>query len=58
MGELEEHHLEFELCQGRGGGAESGRALAGHEQLRFLLLSGIETGFDLNEGKYEDCCLK
>ena len=35
-----------------GAGGGSGRVLGGHEQLRFLLLSGIETGFDLNERKY------
>ena len=51
LGELEEHHQEFELRLDREVAEGSGTVLGDHEQLPFLLLSDIETGYDLNEKK-------
>ena len=51
---MEEHHREFELCLDMEVAEENERVQGDHEQLPFLLSSGIETGFDLNEGKYRN----
>ena len=53
LGESEEHHREFELRLDMEVVEANGTVRGDREQLPFLLLSGIETGFDLNEGKYE-----